>query len=254
MSNCDDLLREIEAAVAGELSADLADHLASCSSCQLALDRSRGLADGARVLHGVRAPEDLKARLKTIAQLAPACDHAQQLAGAALDSELDPDGRAALLTHLHGCSNCQAVWDAFATLREVGTLTKPSARALAALSIHPTRRIEVRRRKRFLDLRLATAAAYLLAAASVVLISNPATVARASNDSVERASVYARAAVENRVTTYSRRAFAAVASAHGWVRENASEMWSSLRRAVGGRSENPPASKDVVKGGDGGRR
>ena len=253
MSRCDELLREIEAGADDQLPPELVEHLAGCPACQLAVDRLRGLNDGAHILRDVRASESLKARLKSVTRLTPACERAQELVGIALDGELDTPSRTELLAHLHGCPSCQATWDAFATLREVGAQTHPMPRFRAALAIAPSHRIAIRQRPRVFDLRLATAAAYLLAAATVLVISNPATVARASSDRIERAQVYAQAVVENRITSYSRQVFEAGAAASGWARDNALQVWGSIRQAFGGRPENPKPDNRVVKSGDGGR-
>jgi Putative zinc-finger len=253
MSRCDELLRQIEAGAADEWSAELAEHLSGCAACQLAVDRLRGLDDGAHILRDARASESLKIRLKSVTRLTPACERAQELVGIALDGELETQDRTELLAHLHDCPSCQATWDAFATLREVGAQTHLTPRFRAALAIAPSHRIAVRRRPRVFDLRLATAAAYLLAAATVLLLSNPATVARASSDRIERAQVYAQAVVENRITSYSRQVFEAGAAATGWAHDNALQLWSSLRKTFGSHTENPKPGNRVVKSGDGGR-
>lgn len=252
MKPCEALLDHLDAAVAGTLPEDLARHVAQCPDCQLAVERSRALVEGERVLGAVRAPDSLKQRIKALPRLAPACEQAIERLGAALESELLDDERKALMEHLHSCPSCQAVWEAFATLREVGAGTRAPARLRAAAALPPRQRIELRQRRgRFFDLRLATAAAYLLAALTVMMLSNPATVARESTERMDQAATYASAAVENRYASYSRRVTDAATGAQGWVRDHALEAWQTVRSFFGGKSANPEADKTVVR--DGGR-
>ncbi len=254
MNLCDALLERIEAGAIDALPAELAEHLAGCQSCQLAVERARGLADGGRTLRSVRAPESLKERLKGLARLKPECEAAIDLIGDALDGEVPDERRDRLVEHMHSCPSCHAVWEAFATLRETGRGARASARLRAGLAVPPRMRVDLRRRtRRLFDLRLATAAAYLLAALTVVLVSNPATVARASSEGMDRAALYARAAVENRVSSYSERAKDALVAAEGWARDQAVAAWGSVRSFFGGRHANPGAGADVVEGGKGGR-
>ena len=70
---------------------------------------------------------------------------------------------------------------------------------------------------------------------------------------MDKAAVYARAAVENRLSSYSERVKDAIASAEGWARDRALGVWSSAREIFGGRHANPKAGTGVVQGGKGGR-
>jgi predicted anti-sigma-YlaC factor YlaD len=255
MTPCEALLDRLDAALAGTLPAELAAHVDSCSDCRMAVERARGLAEGERLLRSVRAPESLKARLKGVVRLAPACEHALDLLTSALDGEIDDDARGALLAHLHACPSCQGAWEAFATLHEVGAETRVAPRLRAALALPPSQHIAVRRKpSRFFDLRLATAAAYLLAALTVVLLSNPATVARASSEGMDRAALYARAAVENRVSSYSQRIKESVVATGGWVHDRAVDVWDAARSLVGAKRQNPDGHGRVLEGGKGGRK
>jgi anti-sigma factor RsiW len=253
VSRCDDLLDRLDAALAGQLPDDLAAHLAGCAACQAAVGRARGLAEGEAVLRSVRAPESLVWRLKALPRLAPACERAVESLGAALDGEIAEPERDALMEHMHECPSCRAAWEAFATLRETGGSTRAGGRLRAALALPPRQRLQARR-PRFggFDLRLATAAAYLLAALTVFLVSNPAQVARASSEGMDRAAVYARAVVQNRVSSYSERLARSLAAAEGWARGHAIEAWNAVRSLVGGR-ENPKGGAHVVESEKGGR-
>ena len=252
MKRCELVLDHLDAVLAGTISDELATHVAGCADCQRAAERVRGLAEGEHVLAAVTAPEALRRRLKDLLRLAPPCESAIERLGAALDGDLADGARAELLDHMHSCPSCQAVWEAFATLHDVGANTRPSARLKAALALPPRQRVEARRRpSRFFDLRLATAAAYLLAALTVMLLSNPETVARESTYQIDRAATYASAAVQNRVESYSERASAAVADAEGWVRDRAQDVWRKARSIFGAKNANRQPSNGVVR--DGGR-
>jgi predicted anti-sigma-YlaC factor YlaD len=252
MTRCELVLDHLDAVISGSLPRELAEHLATCTDCQLAAERARGLAEGEHLLASVKTPEALKRRLKDLLRLAPACESAIERLGEALDGDLPESERGELLTHMHSCPSCQAVWEAFATLRDVGANTRPPARLRAALALPPSRRVNARRqRRRVFDLRLATAAAYLLAALTVMLLSNPETVARESSYQFDRATTYAGAAVENRVKSYSQRASEAISAAEGWLRDRAEDAWRKARTVLQGKGANPKPSKGVVR--DGGR-
>lgn len=254
MRPCDELLDHLEDAAAAALPPDLAEHARTCSACRQRIDEAAGLSREGSPFSRLRAPAPLVARLKTIPRLAPACDAALELIGSALEGEIDPGARARLLDHLHGCASCQAAWEAFATLREIGAHARAPQRLRAAIAIPPRHRIALRRRRPIFDLRLATAAAYLLAAATIVLVSNPATVARASSATVEKAGVYARAAVENRLAAYSRHVKATVAAASGWLQHAGSNAYERGREMLGATSKNRDSAKPVEPSGQGGKQ
>lgn len=252
MKACDELLDRIESGGLDGLDAELERHAAGCERCRGAVERAQGLAEAGRVLASVEAPPSLVTRLKQMPRLAPACETVQDLLAEALESELAAEARAELVAHLQSCASCRAVWEAFATLREVGRLAAPAPRLRAALAISPRNRVDLRHRRRFFDLRLATAAAYLLAALTIMLAGNPASLARASSEGVEKASLYARAAVENRFASLSRRAQEVVTNAEGFVRDTAIHAWEQARRMFRPGSANQATAETVKKGGNGG--
>lgn len=253
MTTCDLVRENLESAVAGELEAELRRHLEECAGCRDTVRRAAQSGEGGAMLHSIRAPAELKARLKAMTRLRQECEQALERFSPALDGELDAAGQGELLQHLRACSTCQGAWEAMATLREVGSITKAPARTRAALAVHPDSRIAVRRRRRPLDLRLATAAAYLLAAMTVFLIGNPAQIARASNVPVERAAIYTRAAVENRFESVTRRVREGAAAAYDWAGDRAVDVWNGMRGLLGRKPENPKPSGSVVPDGNGGR-
>lgn len=254
MTDCDLLLDRLAENGAAELDGRLVEHARSCPSCREALARAEGVSEGASVVAEMKAPPILVERIKTMRRLPASCEDAQERIAEALDGILDEAGRGALLEHLRACPGCQASWEAFATLREVGALTGVRAPMRARLALHPTRRLETRRRGKAFDLRLATAAAYLVAAASIVLIGNPATVARASNVGLEKASLYTRAAVENRVESVMRQGKEALVLAGAWVGNQAEKGWEGVRGLFRQGSANRTAPGRVVPKENGGSK
>lgn len=253
MTPCEHLRESLEAAVAGELAVDLRQHLETCADCQSTVRRARQSGEGGAMLRPLRAPAELKARLKAMTRLPASCEQAVERFGAALRGELNASEQTELLAHLRACRACQGSWEALATLREVGSLTRIADPARAALSVHPRLRITVRRQYRTFDLRLATAAAYLLAALTVLLIGNPTQIARAGNVPIERAAIYTRAVVENRFESYVRKVRENTTDARIWASETAASAWTALQGLIGGQPENPQPSGDVVPDGNGGR-
>jgi predicted anti-sigma-YlaC factor YlaD len=254
MTDCDLVLARLAVDGPEELDAQLVEHARSCPSCREALACAERVSEGASIVAELSASPSLLERLKTMRRLPAACEDAQERIAEALDGTLDEAGRGALLEHLRACPGCQASWEAFATLREVGALTGVRAPARARLALHPGRRIETRRRGVVFDLRLATAAAYLVAAASIVLIGNPATVARASNVGLEKASLYTRAVVENRVESWMRQGQEALVIAGAWVGNQAEKGWRSVRGLLRQEPANRTAPSSVVPSEDGGTR
>ncbi len=254
MRPCDELLEHLDDAVADTLPPLLAEHVRSCPQCQEELARALGGSPAAAALPEIRAPRTLVARLKSMPRLAPECDAAMELMSETLDGEIDAAARTRLLDHLHRCPRCQAAWEAFATLREVGAHVRAPRRLRAAIAVPPSHQLGLRRRRPVFDMRLATAAAYLLAAATIVLVSNPATVARASSSTMERAGIYARAAVENRFSAYSRRVQDVVVAGAGWLRQHGSEAVTRGRELLGINRENPKTSKPVEPNEQGGKQ
>jgi predicted anti-sigma-YlaC factor YlaD len=253
MTSCDELLAFLETGDPDRLPAALERHAAECETCREALDRIRGLAEGAAALARVKAPHELLERLRRMPRLPAECERAQELLCGGLDGELDESGRRDLMGHMYGCAGCRAVWEAFATLREVGRDTRVRPRLQAVAALPPRQRIESRRRLAFFDLRLATAAAYLLAALTVMLIGNPASLARATGAGVDRATFYARAVVENRLESLAGDALETLTDGAAWAARNARDAWNLIRRAVGA-DENPTAQQRVGTNENGGTK
>lgn len=251
MNRCSWVLDRLEDAVTGTLDGDVVAHLEQCSDCRDLVEAAAAPRVSGGLLAHFRAPEGLLERLKRLPRLAAGCERAQELIVLALDEEIAAPERTELLDHLHHCPSCRASWDAFATLREVGAATRASERFRAVLSVHPRNNLALRRRRKFFDLRLATAAAYLLAALSVAAAGDPGAIARAGTSQMEKATFYAKAAVENRIGSYGEKAKHTALEVAGWVGEVFDDARTLARRMFGG-DANPAASDDVVPDENGG--
>jgi predicted anti-sigma-YlaC factor YlaD len=254
MTDCEKLRARLDDAVDGRLDAALTAHLARCPDCREMVERATIPSRIDAPLRGLKAPTALVARLKRLPRLDQACEQAQTLAALALEGEIEASERDRLIAHLHDCRACRAAWDAVATLREVGSSCRANRQMLAALAMNPRRSLVIRRRLRFFDLRLATAAAYLLAALTVALAGNPVTLAREGGEKVGKATFFAAAAVENRADAYGERIKENVAGFIGWVENTAQDGWTAAKRLFGTRDANQPANNDVVSGENGGSR
>ena len=251
MNRCTWVLDRLEDAVSGALDRDVAAHLEACPDCRALVDAAAGPRINGGLLAQVNAPAGLVERLKRLPRLAAGCERAQELIVVALDDEISSAERSELLDHLHVCPGCRASWEAFATLREVGAATRVPGRFRAALAIHPRNNLTLRRRRKFFDLRLATAAAYLLAALSVAAAGNPGAIARAGTSQMEKATFYAKAAVENRIDSYADKAKRSVLEVAGWAGEIFDDA-RTLARRMFGKDANPAAADDVVPDENGG--
>ncbi len=246
MNACDRVMERLREAVAGTLPPDLSEHVATCAECTRAIEKFRSLGEASKVFAALTAPADLVARIKSMPRFPAACDVVLDRFSDALEGTLTADEADAFLDHLQGCTRCREVWEAMATLREVGQATAMPGPLRAAAAMPPWQRVHLRRRRTFLpDLKLATAAAYLLASLAVFLLGNPASLAREGSAGVERVSRFARAAVENRIDSLADRLQRRAVTARDWVLETAQETWNEVE---GWFSENPEPKNDVPDG------
>ena len=246
MNACDRVMERLRDAVAGTLPPDLSAHVATCAECTRAIEKFRSLGEASKVFAGLTAPPDLVARIKSMPRFPAACDVVLDRFSEALEGTLSADETDTFLDHLQVCNRCREVWEAMATLREVGRATVAPASLRDAAATPPWQRVHLRRRRTFLpDLKLATAAAYLLASLAVFLLGNPASLAREGSAGVERVSRFARAAVENRIDSLADRLQKRAVTARDWVLETAQETWNEVE---GWFSENPEPKNDVPDG------
>ena len=174
MAGCSDLRERLSLYLEGELDAAQADevrnHLASCAECEeLASTMSEVMGLGA-VLADLEPPEGLAADLAT-----SPCRLWLGLLFQAVDREISQHNLERLLSHLESCPACRRTWQDMTLMHQVAEAIEPSQYLLK-------RCINARDRKPktapILNRRLATAAAYLLAVMTSLIVGNPVTLAR----------------------------------------------------------------------------
>ncbi|MEP0774185.1 MAG: zf-HC2 domain-containing protein [Acidobacteriota bacterium] len=245
MKCCDELLDRLEEAATGRLPTELDRHLRECPHCQESAARWQAVNEAVRTTARTVAPPELVARLKRLPRFPVACETTLDLLGDALTGALPAAERTRFLVHLQQCASCRTTWEALATLREVGlgTVAPPRLRATAALP--PRQRLAVRRRRGLFDLRLAVAAAYLFAALTVVLAGSPGSPGDGGGARIASVATFARAAVENRIVSYSRRLQEHVSTAGDWVSETVRETWQQVQQRLFPRRENHHGESNV---------
>ena len=253
MIRCDDLLACLPGLVdEGTLPDSVMGHLETCASCRAAADRLQGLIEAGGMLREIRPSPALVARLKSLPRLSRECEEALTSLDDVLEGRLDSPGRSHFLQHLQDCAACRSVWEALATLRQTGRATAPPPLLLADLAIHPVRRVQLRRRRWVPDLRMAAAAAYVLAALTVLMAGNPSQWKWPEGDRVGRMAFFARAAVENRVTRLSITVRDQLVVAGDLAWGTAEDIFNRARKLLSSENENSTAPKRVGEGGNGG--
>jgi len=174
MAACSDIRERLSLYLEGELDAAQADevrnHLSACAECEeLASTIGEVMGFGA-TLADLEPPEDLAADLAT-----SPCRLWLGLLFQAVDHEISQHNLERLLSHLESCPSCRRAWQDMTLMHQVGEAMEPSHYLLK-------RCINARDRKPktapILNRRLATAAAYLLAVMTSLIIGNPVTLAR----------------------------------------------------------------------------
>lgn len=174
MAGCSDLRERLSLYLEGELdaaeAAEVRDHLASCAECEeLASTMSEIMAMGG-VLADLEPPEGLAEDLA-----ASPCRLWLGLLFQAVDHEISQRNLERLLSHLESCPSCRRTWQDMTLMHQVAEAIEPSQYLLK-------RCINARHRKPktapILNRRLATAAAYLLAVMTSLIVGNPVTLAR----------------------------------------------------------------------------
>lgn len=245
MKSCDELLDRLEEAAAGRLPTGLDRHLQGCPHCQEAVARWQATSEAVRTTARTVAPPELVARLKRLPRFPAACEATLDLLGDALTGALPAAERTRFLVHLQQCARCRATWESLATLREVGHITVAPPRLRATAALPPRQRLAVRRRRGLFDLRLAVAAAYLFAALTVVLAGSPSSPPAGGGARIASVATFARAAVENRIVSYSRRLQEHITAAGGWVSETVRDTWQQVQQRLFPRRENHNGENNV---------
>jgi len=174
MDRCTDLRELLSLYLEGELdeaqAGDVREHLATCSECaELSETMGDVMTCGAALGH-LEPPATLAIDLAE-----SPCRLWLGLLFQAVDHEISPRNLERLLSHLESCPSCRRTWQDLTLMHQVGEAVEPSEYLL-------TRCINSRERKPkvtpILNRRLATAAAYLLAVMTSLIVGNPVTLAR----------------------------------------------------------------------------
>ncbi len=182
MTRCSDLTELLVPFVDGELDAPEArrveEHLAGCEDCRETVDALRLIADAVAPMSRLEPPTTLARDLAS-----SPCHRWMGLLFAAVDREIGATNLERLLTHLESCEACRQVWNDLSTLHQAGEALEPPpglAQRCAAAPRKP-------RRRPVLGARTATAAAYVLAVLTTLLVGNPVSLARnPASDAVQR--------------------------------------------------------------------
>jgi anti-sigma factor RsiW len=174
MEHCADLHELLSLYLEGELdetrAGEVQAHLGACSECAELAETMAEVMGAGSALGALEPPECLAADLAE-----SPCRLWLGLLFQAVDHEISQSNLERLLTHLESCPSCRRTWQDLTLMHQVGEAVEPSEYLL-------TRCINSRERKPrttpILNRRLATAAAYLLAVLTSLIVGNPVTLAR----------------------------------------------------------------------------
>jgi len=172
VSRCDEIRELLSARLEGELdaatAAAVAEHLADCRNCAELAETMADIAATTLVVRETQAPPELEDRIT-----ASPCQLWLRLLFRAVDRELPESSLARLLEHLEACDDCRRTWNDITLIHQVGeALTPPEelTRRCIARTTRPAARM--------VSARAATAAAYVLAVLTSLLVGNPVSLAR----------------------------------------------------------------------------
>lgn len=173
MTRCDELRELLPGYAYGELepgaAAAVRDHLSDCPECRRLVEVLGFVAVEANALGDLDPPHELVDEIGL-----NHCRRWLALLFAAVDRELPEDQLERLLSHLEACSSCRRSWADLTLMHQVGEALIPP-QGLVERSSSPSR---WRLPRRVLGMRTATAAAYLLAVLTSLLVGNPVSLAR----------------------------------------------------------------------------
>jgi predicted anti-sigma-YlaC factor YlaD len=183
MSACDGIRELLSLHLEGDLeeaqAREVREHLAECEDCAGIVEALESVIDAGSTLGELEPPDHLMADLAS-----SPCTLWLGLLFQAVDREISQHNLERLLTHLEACPSCRRVWQDLTLIHQVSEAMEPSKYLLK-------RCIEARERRPamrpILNRRMATAAAYLLAVLTSLVIGNPVTLARSgASDAVGR--------------------------------------------------------------------
>ena len=189
MSGCE-AIRELMGPVldheASPAEADrLRSHLEHCDECAGLFEAMASVVGAGGLLAEVEPPPHLAAEIAD-----SPCRRWLGLLYQAVDREISQANLERLLNHLEGCPSCRRVWHELTLIHQVGEAMTPPGHLLRACVAVRNRLARIP----ILGRRTATAAAYVLALVTSLVIGNPTTIAQdVQATAVERVS---RAATE----------------------------------------------------------
>jgi predicted anti-sigma-YlaC factor YlaD len=174
VERCADFRELLSLNLEGELDGARADevreHLATCTECAELSETMAEIMGCGAAMAALEPPETLAADLAE-----SPCRLWLGLLFQAVDHEISQRNLERLLSHLESCPSCRRTWQDMTLMHQVGEAIKPSEYLVK-------RCINARDRKPksapILNRRLATAAAYLLAVMTSLIVGNPVTLAR----------------------------------------------------------------------------
>jgi predicted anti-sigma-YlaC factor YlaD len=174
MLSCTDVRDLLSLYLDGELEEEKAcavrNHLAECSECTELAETMELVADTGAVLAGLVPPDHLAGDLQ-----ASPCRRWMGLLFQAVDREISQHNLERLLTHLEACPSCRRAWQDLTLIHQVSEAMEPPPH-LVNLCIRAREKRPGMRP--ILNRRMATAAAYVLAVLTSLIIGNPVTLAR----------------------------------------------------------------------------
>ena len=174
MPSCTDVRDLFSLYLDGELEEEKAcavrDHLADCKECTELAETMELIAGAGALLADVEPPDNLAGDLQ-----ASPCRRWMGLLFQAVDREISQHNLERLLTHLEACPACRRAWQDLTLIHQVSEAMEPPPYLVNLCIRAREKRPKVRP---ILNRRIATAAAYLLAVLTSLIIGNPVTLAR----------------------------------------------------------------------------
>jgi hypothetical protein len=215
-------------------------HLESCRDCAELAETMAEISAAGAGLDWLEPPDSLQDELSS-----SPCRLWLGLLFQAVDREISQRNLKRLLGHLEGCPSCREAWQDLTLIHQVGEAMEPPAN-LTAKCINV--RIQRPGAPRILSRRLATAAAYLLAVMTSLVIGNPVTLARTQ----------AAPAVERVAQTISQEVSGVAQQGRGEARVMLWRLWKwgerkaeAVREFVTGDDSTDNATAESSPAGDG---
>ncbi len=174
MLSCTDVRDLFSLYLDGELEEEKAcavrDHLTDCKECTELAETMELITGAGALLADVEPPDHLAGDLQ-----ASPCRRWMGLLFQAVDREISQHNLERLLTHLEACPICRRAWQDLTLIHQVSDAMEPPPYLVNLCIRAREKRPKVRP---ILNRRIATAAAYLLAVLTSLIIGNPVTLAR----------------------------------------------------------------------------